>query len=117
MEKKVPLRTSRELFYKQLLELLNPILKLRKKELLTLAEILKLNDNLYNVPKEHRGKLLLNSDSRKSIRTTLSMTEASLNNNLSAIKKKKLLDESGLKPFLDIPYNPSFKLIFDFNEH
>ncbi len=117
MEKRIPLKTDRHLFYKQLLQLLNPILKLRKNELVTLAEIMQLNNTLINVPREHRIQLLLNTQNRKDLRTKLKFTEANFNNNLSSLKKKGYITDFGLKQFLDIPYNPSLKLIFEFNSN
>ena len=114
MEKRIPLQTNERKFFKQVLELLNPILRLRKKELDILAELMLKNSILRTIPIEHRYKLMLDSASRKEMRLSTKQSEAAFNNNLAQLKKTKMISESGIKKFLDIPYDPSFKLIFEF---
>lgn len=116
MEKIIPLKTNETKFYKQLLELLNPGLKLRKKELDVLAELMYRSNQLSSVPKKHRAKLLLDQVSRKEMRLAINQSEASFNNNLSKLKKYKYINDEGIINFLDIPYSTKFKLIFDFKE-
>lgn len=116
MEKRIPLQTTERKFYKQALELLNPILKLRKKELDVLAELMLRNNSLRSVPPEHRIRLLLDSASRKEMRLLTKQSEAAYNNNLSKLKKYKYVTEFGLKKFLDFPYSVPFKLTFEFTE-
>lgn len=115
MEKRVPLQTTEHKFFKQILELLNPMLKLRHKELDVLAEIMYQYNTLSTVPKEHRMRIVLDAASRKSIRQKINQSEAAFNNNLSKLKKYKYITETGLMPALDFPYVSGFKLTFIFN--
>lgn len=115
MEKRVPLQTTEHKFFKQVLELLNPMLRLRHKELDVLAELMYRYHQLANVPKEHRMRIILDASSRKAMRMSLKQTEAAFNNNLSRLKKYKYLTEEGFKSFLDFPYSKDFKLTFIFN--
>lgn len=115
MEKRVPLQTTEHKFFRQVLELLNPMLRLRAKELDVLAELMFQYNQLSNVPKEHRMRIILDASSRKSMRNIVKQTEAAFNNNLSRLKKYKYLNETGFKSFLDFPYSKEFKLTFIFN--
>jgi len=114
MEKKVTIATSENKFYRQYLEILNPIIKLRGKELDVLAELLYHNNRLKEIPYKHRWKLIFDYDTKSDIRTKLKLSEASLNNNLSALRKKRIIVENEvLKNFLVSPQE-SFSLKFNF---
>lgn len=114
MEKKVTIPTDESKFYRQYLEILNPIIKLRGKELDVLAELLFHNTRLQDIPNELRWKLIFDQDNKTAIRQKLNLSEASLNNNLSALRKKKIIvDNSVLKNFLVEP-DEDFSLRFNF---
>ena len=114
MEKKVNIPTNENKFYRQYLEILNPIIKLRGKELDVLAELLFHNNRLKEIPEKHRWKLIFDYDTKADIRGKLKLSEASLNNNLSALRKKKIIVENEvLKNFLVSPHE-SFSLKFNF---
>lgn len=115
MEKSVPIKTTENKFFRQYLELLNPLLRLRGKELDVLAEILYHNHKLDKVPEQHRWKIIFDHDTKTEIRTKLDLSDASLNNNLSALRKKGIIRKNKVaKSFLVYPSNYC-KLTFSFN--
>jgi hypothetical protein len=114
MEKKIPIRTTEAKFFRQYLELINPMLKLRGKELDVLAELLYYNHQLSNIPQEHRWKLIFDYDTKVKIRNKLNLSEASMNNNLSALRKKKIIQENKIMPGYLITLDSSFQLTFNF---
>lgn len=84
---KIPVRKQE--FWLKYLEIMNPVLKLQKKEREVLACILLVSSSNRNHPKLESK--LLDYDSRVKIRSFLKMSEASLNNIISELKKKKFL--------------------------
>lgn len=115
MEKNIPIKTSETRFYRQYLELINPLLKLRGKELDVLAQLLLYNNSLKSIPEEHRWKIIFDYDTKTKIRTELNLSDASMNNNLSALRKKGIIKNNQvLKNFLVYP-NGSVKITFNFN--
>jgi DNA-binding MarR family transcriptional regulator len=117
MEKKIiPLPpTSGSTFFRQYLELLNPLLKLRGKELDVLAELLYYNHKLIDIPLEHRWKLIFDYDTKMEIRSKLKLSDASMNNNLSALRKKGVIENNKVKAaYVVLPEN-KFVLGFQFN--
>jgi len=114
MEKKVIISTDESKFYRQYLEILNPIIKLRGKELDVLAELLFHNTRLKDITSTLRWKLIFDQDNKTVIRQKLDLSEASLNNNLSALRKKRIIvDNEVLKNFLVKP-DSNFSLRFNF---
>jgi len=114
MEKNIPISTTSELFYRQYLELINPLLKLRGKELDVLAQLLFNNNQLKEIPEEHRWKIIFDYDTKTKIRTALGLSDASMNNNLSALRKKGVIKNNEVvKNFLVYP-DKSVKITFNF---
>ena len=117
MEKKIiPLPpTTGSKFFRQYLELLNPLLKLRGKELDVLAELLYYNNKLINIPIKHRWKLIFDYDTKMEIRNKLNLSDASMNNNLSALRKKGVIEDNKVKAaYVVLPEN-NFILGFQFS--
>jgi len=85
----VKLSLKKSEFWKKYLEIMNPILKLQNKEQLVLACIILIATSNKSNPKIE--SLLLDYDSRVKIRSYLKMSEASLNNNISELRKKHLI--------------------------
>jgi len=115
MDKSIPIRTTKSKFFRQYLELLNPILRLRGKELDVLAEILYYNHKLENIPEKHRWKLIFDYDTKAEIRQKLQLSDASLNNNLSALRKKGIIRKNKVTDSFLIYPNNYCKLTFSFN--
>jgi len=115
MEKNIPIATTENKFFRQYLELINPILRLRGKELDVLAELLYYNYKFKDIAKEHRWKLIFDYDTKTKIRTKLELSDASMNNNLSALRKKNVIEANKVKQaYLVYPDN-KFSLKFQFN--
>lgn len=90
----VRLELKKSEFWKMYLKIMNPILKLQNKEQEVLACIILVavaNRNNTNLESK-----LLDYNSRVKIRSYLKMSEASLNNIISDLKKKKLLIKTDL---------------------
>jgi hypothetical protein len=114
MNRRIPLQTTERKFFRQIIELLNPLLKLRPKELDVLAELMYKNHVLRSIPLEHRWKLIFDSASRKEMRESTKQSIASFNNNIATLKKNRLITDNGIKSHLDISYDPKFTLTFEF---
>ena len=115
MEKKVTIPTDESKFYRQYLEILNPIIKLRGKELDVLAELLFHNTRLKDIPNNLRWKLIFDQDNKTAIRQKLNLSEASLNNNLSALRKKGIIRKNRIPDSFLIHPSNYCKLTFSFN--
>jgi len=114
MEKNVTIPTDESKFYRQYLEILNPIINLRGKELDVLAELLFHNNRLKDIPEDLRWKLIFEADTKTSIRDKLNLSEASLNNNLTGLRKKRIIVERKvIKNFL-VRLDENFSLKFNF---
>jgi DNA-binding MarR family transcriptional regulator len=114
MEKSIPITTTGKRFYRQYLELINPLLKLRGKELDVLAQLLYHNNELRNISDEHRWKIIFDYDTKVKIRTELGLSDASMNNNLSSLRKKGVIvDNKVVKNFLIYP-GEQCKISFSF---
>jgi hypothetical protein len=115
MEKSISINTSKSKFFRQYLELINPMIKLRGRELDVMAELLYHNNQLKSIPHKQRWQLILNYETKTEIRSKLKLSDASLNNNLSALRKKGILSDSGIvKNFLIYPVD-NCKLSFKFD--
>ena len=116
MEKKIiPLPpTTKSMFFRQYLELLNTIIHLRGKELDVLAELLYYNHDFKNIPEEHRWKIIFDYDTKLKIRNKLSLSEASMNNNLSALRKKNIIQNNKITKAYIVEPKKEFVLAFSF---
>lgn len=104
MEKTIQVPTTERRFFRQYLELINPLFKLRGKELDVLAEFLYYNHQLKEVPEEHRWKVIFNYETKTKIREKLNLSVASMNNNISALRAKKIIRDNKIhKDFLVHP--------------
>ena len=115
MEKSIPIKTTSKTFYRQYLEILNPLIKLRKRELDVLASLLRYNNQLLKVPEEHRWKIIFEYDTKTEIRTDLNLSEAGMNNMLSALRKKKIIKNNRVAKWLLIYPGEECKISFKFS--
>lgn len=106
---------GKDVFYKEILELLRsipPLNKLRPKEIDLLIEIIRQNDNNRDMSKDKRRIYIFSTENRKSICEILKCSSDTLNNNLSILRKHRLLNKNNeLIPILDINSESGF----DFN--
>lgn len=119
--KKIPIKTNKDKFFRQFLELIRsipPISTLRPKELDVLAEIMYQNDKYGDLDKTVRHKMVFDTATRREMMLKVGISADSFNNNLSILRKRKLLTKDNkLIPFLDtVRYNKDYKLEFNFKE-
>lgn len=114
MEKKIQVPTTHRKFFRQYLELINPLLKLRGKELDVLSEFLYYHDKMKNIPNEHRWKVLFNYETKTDIRENLKLSVASMNNNMSSLRSKGIIKDGKIsKNYLIHPTNEC-NIVFSF---
>lgn len=117
--RKMVIKTTEEKFYRQLLELfrsLPPFNKLRSRELDVLAQILYQNNSYKNINIKARPLIIFNKEVRKEMRDNLGVTEEIFNNNLSGLRKHKLITKTNrINPYLEnIEFDKEFSLEFKF---
>ncbi len=77
--------------FRAYVELIQPILSLRNREADVFAQLLMLNNQKKELTASDRFELIFGTKSRKSIALDLKMGEATLQNNFSELRKKKLI--------------------------
>lgn len=87
----IPIKTDLGNFFSVAIKVLNPVLKLSNTETNVLANILLVLYANRNIDKNILEEELLSYKSRVAIRSKLNISEASLNNNISSLKKKGIL--------------------------
>lgn len=104
----IPIKTNREKYHRQILELIKslpPLNKLRPKELDLLAEIMKQYQELEDIPKDKRKLIVFSTESRNKMLETLNVSKGNMNTYLVKIRKLKLLTkDNDITPFLNIPF-------------
>ena len=114
MEKVVKLNTGEKVFFRQYVEILDPLIKLRPKELDVLAELLYHNNKLKDIATKNRWKLILDYDNKKDMATSLNISVASFGNNLSYLRKRGIIVDNKVVDNLLVYPGKSFKLVFNF---
>jgi isocitrate dehydrogenase kinase/phosphatase len=117
--RKIPIKTSEDKFFRQILELfrsLPPFNKLKPRELDILAQLLHYNNMNRDVDVKIRHVVVFSTELRKEMRENLGISVEVFNNNLSGLKKHKLITaDNKLVPFLETLYfDKNFKLEFNF---
>ena len=90
----IPLKANISQSFKAYLQILNPILKLKDKEIEVLSNFLSIwykNKNNKDI-----NKLLLSTPVRKMVRKSIGMSEASFNNHITMLRKKKMIVDKKL---------------------
>lgn len=115
----LPIKTTKSKFFRQVLEVLRsfpPINKLSPKELDLLAEFMKQNNELTDIPVNKRRILVFSTENRKEIMDTLNMSQAVFNNNLSKLRKVGVITRNNdLIPLLNISDINNFSINIKFN--
>ena len=117
--KTIPIKTTKEKFYRQFLEVLRnipPVNKLRPKELDVLSQIMKQADKYRQYDADLRNTIIFSTNIRKEMRDNIGINEDSFNNNLSVLRRYKILSKDNvLNPFFDsIVFEDKFELSFIF---
>jgi hypothetical protein len=119
--RKIPIKTNKEIFYRQFLELLrsiSPFNSLRSRELDILGQILYQNNKYKDVSINTRHLIIFSTEVRKEMRDNVGVSEEIFNNNLSGLRKSKLLDSSNRlhRSLSGLFFNKEFTLQFNFKE-
>lgn len=116
---KIPIKTTNERFYREFLQLfrsLPPFNELRSRELDVLSQIMYQNNKYKDIQNKTRHLVIFSTEVRKEMRETLGVSEEIFNNNLSGLRKHKLINENNrLMLFLEsILFDNIFTLQFEF---
>lgn len=102
---------SPQKFFKFYVELLNPLLKLTSREKEVLSALLLIYYS--NKDNPNISTLLLSTSTRRALRNTLKLSEPSLNNSLTVLRKKNLIDNNQLnKLILKFPKDNKLKITY-----
>ena len=92
----IPLKANIAQSFKAYLQILNPILKLKDKEIEVLSSFLSIWYK--NKSNENIDKLLFSTPVRKMVRRSIDMSEASFNNHITMLRKKKMIVNKRVNP-------------------
>ena len=103
-------------FYRQYIELLQPVLRLRKREADVFAELLYHNYLRRDIPnKEDRSRLVFDISTREKIQTKLNISNAVIQQALGGLRKKNVIIGIKLRESFTIePKDGVFTLSFKF---
>ena len=87
----IPINSDIPKSMKAYLQVLNPILKLKDKEIEVLSSFLSIWQS--NKGKEGLDKMLFSTPVRKLVRKQIGMSEASFNNHITMLRKKQMIVE------------------------
>lgn len=119
MKRVIPIRTNRDKFFRQVLELLRslpPFNKLRPRELELLSKLMAYSDEFKTLDRDSRYDLIFSTRTRRTIADDLDMSEDAFNNNLSILRRHGLLTKDNrFAPILeDLYYDSKFELTYKF---
>ena len=119
MKRVIPIRTNRDKFFRQVLELLRslpPFNKLRPRELELLSKLMAYSDEFKALDRDSRYDLIFSTRTWRTIADDLDMSEDAFNNNLSILRRHGLLTKDNrFAPILeDLYYDSKFELTYKF---
>ena len=97
---KIPIAISRHDYFSTYVEILNPILKLKKREKELLVEYLKLNYKNKNYNAVQLKSMFSDSSIKWDIRRALKMSEPSFNNHIKQLRDKSIFLNGLLNPLI-----------------
>ncbi len=85
----IPIKSDIPQSLKAYLQILNPVLKLKDKEIEVLSNFL----SIWHKNKDNKNldKLLFSTPVRKMVRKSIGMSEASFNNHITMLRKKRMI--------------------------
>tara|TARA_R110001592_G_scaffold129906_6_gene342710 strand:+ start:775 stop:1122 length:348 start_codon:yes stop_codon:yes gene_type:complete len=92
----IPIKADIAQSFKAYLQILNPVLKLKDKEIEVLSNFLSIWYK--NKSNKDIDKLLFSTPVRKMVRKAIGMSEASFNNHITMLRKKQMIIEKKLNP-------------------
>jgi len=114
----IPIKTNLDGFFVVLLKLMDkfpPIKGLTAKEIEVVGEVLYQNYKYRNVDIKKRHFLIFSTDNRIEMKTRLGITEGSLNDYFSRLRRKGILSKHNqMLPFLNIIPDKNYELNIKF---
>lgn len=111
---KIPVEDKRE-FFQAYLEITKALINLTANERLVLGEIMYWNDHYrYIKNEEERKNIVLSYENRMNIADYVGVSKSSLENILSHLRKKNVLDGNILNKAYDIKFQDNQNLLFIF---
>tara|TARA_Y100000593_G_C4290326_1_gene327903 strand:+ start:1167 stop:1523 length:357 start_codon:yes stop_codon:yes gene_type:complete len=110
----IPIKCKSKEYFGIYLQLLNPVLKLKDREIEVLASFMLLLYNNRSMNTNKATELIFSTKVRKIIRESIGMSEASFNNHITSLRKKKLITGKNINPILlkGFPINNSSNITF-----
>jgi len=110
----IPIQANIPQALKAYLQILNPVLKLKDKEIEVLSSFLSIWYS--NKDKKNLDKLLFSTAVRKMVRNSIGMSEASFNNHITMLRKKGMIKDkkisnlilNGVKENIEVTYKISW---------
>ena len=117
---KIPVDITLDGFFKVFVGVLNPILQLKPREQEVLTVILKVYYANKHLPAEDLNKSILSSNTRKVMRKSIKMSEASFNNHLVQLKKRGVISQDNqIAKFIisNLPKTKILEVTYTINIH
>lgn len=106
--------TTRRRFFYQYLLVLSEMINIRPVARKVFAEFLYWNDKYKELPREERQMVLFNKETRSKILQSIDISRASLDNQLTYLRKKDVLLGNTINPKYEIYYDTHRELLFSF---
>ena len=112
--KKLTIPVNNKTFFTKYLLLFNEMFNLRPAALEVFSRLLYWNDKYRNVSKEDKDLLLFNKVTRSKILQDIDMSRASMDNQLTYLRKKGFLLGNSINPKYEIFYETHKDVLFSF---
>jgi hypothetical protein len=113
--KSLSISVTKENFFNKYLLLLNGVFNLRPLSLNVFAEILYLNNLNIDINKEDRALIVFSAKNRAEIAKKLVISRASLDNQITYLRKREFLLGIRVNPIYEILYETHKDLMISFN--
>ena len=112
----IPIKATRDDFYRYYAELVNPMLELRKRELDVLAKLMYYNNEYKDLAEDVRFKIVFDYDTKTKIAGELGISMDVLNNNFSVLRSKKIIVKNKLSKGFQVYHDDkTHELTFQFS--
>jgi hypothetical protein len=117
MKKSITINTDKRKFFRQYLTILKPVLKphLSNGELNVLGELLYFNNEHKDISLDIRNKIIFDHDTKIDITNNLNISQSTLGNILTSLRKKKYLIDNKFRKGLDIYPGKNIDINYKFN--
>lgn len=110
----IPVKTTKNKFFRQYVELMNPVLRLRKRDLDVLSELLYYNDKLKDIKSKDRWNLIFNYDNKVEISSKLKMSKETFATHLTELRRKNIIVDNKVVDMLCIIPKNNFDVQYRF---